>query len=345
MTLVERFLKYVSFDTQSKEDAGVTPSTPGQMTFARYLKEELLSLGLEDVSLDDNGYLFATLPANTDREVPTIGFIAHMDTSPDMSGRDVRPRIVQDYDGGDIVLCDGAERIVLSPSRFPELLDHRGEDLIGEFLPNRKLFPHLPHPPVFIDSYISESALPPFLKGRMRKWVAKAFNYAAINGLNKLKLRHKLLLFYLMKRHRLSYSEVADIFTRAAGLWGAQKKGYRFEFYRGGNLVNVLTRGPFHYQKLEVSQSSSTLPIGDQAAVYLNKTDNHGNPLKYDYSIVEVKAMGDIELCSPAIFSLEAGQSAIYVRGKEGKAGSGSLLIKCGQLETNVSFKIEKAED
>lgn len=130
MTLVERFLKYVSFDTQSKEDAGVTPSTPGQMTFARYLKEELLSLGLEDVSLDDNGYLFATLPANTDREVPTIGFIAHMDTSPDMSGRDVRPRIVQNYDGGDIVLCDGAERIVLSPSRFPELLDHRGEDLI-----------------------------------------------------------------------------------------------------------------------------------------------------------------------------------------------------------------------
>ena len=130
MTLVERFLKYVSFDTQSKEDAGVTPSTPGQMTFARYLKEELESLGLEDVSLDDNGYLFATLPANTDREVPTIGFIAHMDTSPDMSGRDVRPRIVQDYDGGDIVLCDGAEHIVLSPSRFPELLDHRGEDLI-----------------------------------------------------------------------------------------------------------------------------------------------------------------------------------------------------------------------
>ena len=100
------------------------------MTFARYLKEELLSLGLEDVSLDDNGYLFATLPANTDREVPTIGFIAHMDTSPDMSGRDVRPRIVQGYDGGDIVLCDSAERIVLSPSRFPELLDHRGEDLI-----------------------------------------------------------------------------------------------------------------------------------------------------------------------------------------------------------------------
>lgn len=129
MSLVERFLKYVSFDTQSSEDAGVTPSTPGQMTFARYLKEELEGLGLEDVTLDDNGYLFATLPANTDRPVPTIGFIAHMDTSPDMSGCNVRPRIVQQYDGGDIVLC-ADEQIVLSPARFPELLAHRGEDLI-----------------------------------------------------------------------------------------------------------------------------------------------------------------------------------------------------------------------
>ncbi len=129
MDLVERFLKYVSFDTQSSEDAGVTPSTPGQMTFARYLKEELEGLGLEDVTLDDNGYLFATLPANTDRPVPTIGFIAHMDTSPDMSGCNVRPRIVQQYDGGDIVLC-ADEQIVLSPARFPELLAHRGEDLI-----------------------------------------------------------------------------------------------------------------------------------------------------------------------------------------------------------------------
>lgn len=222
---------------------------------------------------------------------------------------------------------------------------YRGEDLIGEFLPNRKLFPHLPHPPIFIDSYISESALPPFLKGMMRRWVTKAFNYAAINGLNKLKLRHKLLLFYLMKRHRLSYSEVADIFTRAAGLWGAQKKGYRFEFYRGGNLVNVLTRGPYHYSKFEVSASAAILAIGDQAAVYLTKTDDHGNLLKYDHSVVEAIPSGDIELCSPALFSLQAGQSAIYVKGKEGKAGSGSVLIKCGKMETNVSFKIEKAND
>ena len=129
MTLVERFLKYVSFDTQSNEETGVTPSTEGQMVFARYLKEELESLGLEDVSLDDNGYLFATLPANAGEDVPTIGFIAHLDTSPDMSGKNVRPRIVRQYDGGDIVLC-ADEQVVLSPSRFPELLAHKGEDLI-----------------------------------------------------------------------------------------------------------------------------------------------------------------------------------------------------------------------
>ena len=129
MTLVERFLKYVSFDTQSSEETGTTPSTPGQMVFAKYLKEELEALGLEEVTLDDNGYLFATLPANTDKEVPVVGFIAHMDTSPDMSGKDVSPRTVQDYDGGDIVLC-AEENIVLSPAQFPELLEHKGEDLI-----------------------------------------------------------------------------------------------------------------------------------------------------------------------------------------------------------------------
>lgn len=129
MTLIERFLKYVSFDTQSNEESGITPSTPGQMVFAKFLKEELESLGLEEVTLDENGYLFATLPANTDKPVPTIGFIAHMDTSPDMSGKDVKPRIVPDYDGKDITLC-AEENIILSTAQFPELLDHKGEDLI-----------------------------------------------------------------------------------------------------------------------------------------------------------------------------------------------------------------------
>ncbi len=129
MTLLERFLKYVSFDTQSDDSTGVTPSTPGQMIFVQYLKTELEELGLEEITLDENGYLFATLPANTDKVIPTIGFIAHVDTSPDMSGKNVRPRMVSEYDGSDIVL-NAEENIVLSPKQFPELLDHRGEDLI-----------------------------------------------------------------------------------------------------------------------------------------------------------------------------------------------------------------------
>lgn len=129
MTLVERFLKYVSFDTQSDPTTGVTPSTAKQLVFAEYLKSELEALGLEDISLDEHGYLFATLPSNIDKDVPTIGFIAHLDTSPDMTGANVNPRIVKNYDGGNILLC-ADEQIVLSPKQFPELLAHRGEDLI-----------------------------------------------------------------------------------------------------------------------------------------------------------------------------------------------------------------------
>ena len=127
--LIDRFLKYVSFETTSDEESGVTPSTPGQMVLAKYLKEELENLGLQEVFLDENGYLYATLPANTSKQVPVVGFIAHMATAPDMSGKNVTPRIVQNYDGGDIVL-NAAESIVLSPSQFPELKNHVGEDLI-----------------------------------------------------------------------------------------------------------------------------------------------------------------------------------------------------------------------
>ena len=129
MTVIERFLKYVTFDTQSDESTGVTPSTPKQMVFAQYLKTELEELGLKDISLVENGYLFATLPSNVDHEVPVVGVIAHMDTSPDMSGENVKPRIVEKYDGKDIPLC-AEENIILSPANFPELLDHVGEDLI-----------------------------------------------------------------------------------------------------------------------------------------------------------------------------------------------------------------------
>ncbi|MDE6927964.1 MAG: peptidase T [Muribaculaceae bacterium] len=130
MTLTDRFLEYVKFDTQSDELTNMTPSTPGQMIFAQHLEKELHKLGLTDISLDENGYLMATLPGNiTDRKVPTVGFIAHLDTSPDMSGRHVSPRIVENYPGGDIVL-NATDNIVLSPDEFPELLNYVGQDLI-----------------------------------------------------------------------------------------------------------------------------------------------------------------------------------------------------------------------
>lgn len=129
MNLIDRFLEYVKFDTQSDELTGLTPSTPGQMIFAQHLKEELEALGLQEITLDDNGYLMATLPANTSADVPTVGFIAHLDTSPDMSGRHVSPRIVQKYAGGDIVLNE-ATGTVLSPNDFPELNHYVGQDLI-----------------------------------------------------------------------------------------------------------------------------------------------------------------------------------------------------------------------
>lgn len=129
MDLVNRFLRYVRIDTQSAEEAGVTPSTSGQLEFVRMLREELQAMRLEEITLDEHGYLFATLPANTTRTVPTVGFIAHVDTSPDVTGKDVNPRIVEDYDGTDIVLSAEA-RVVLSTEEFPELLRYVGDDLI-----------------------------------------------------------------------------------------------------------------------------------------------------------------------------------------------------------------------
>lgn len=129
MNLIDRFLHYVKFDTQSDELTNLTPSTPGQMVFAQYLEKELRQLGLKDIMLDDNGYLMATLPGNVKGDVPTVGFIAHLDTSPDMSGRHVNPRIVENYDGRDITL-NAEKNIVLSPSEFPELLHYTGQNLI-----------------------------------------------------------------------------------------------------------------------------------------------------------------------------------------------------------------------
>jgi tripeptide aminopeptidase len=127
MDIVERFLNYTKFDTQSAEDADCVPSTKKQLVFAEYLKKELEAEGLDDVEMDDKGYIYATLRANTKDRVPTIGFISHYDTSPDCSGADIKPQIVHGYDGSDILLSEG---IVSSPKKFPELLQHVGEDLI-----------------------------------------------------------------------------------------------------------------------------------------------------------------------------------------------------------------------
>ena len=129
MNITDRFLKYVSFTTTSDENTNMTPSTPGQMIFANYLVEELKSIGLTEVELDRNGYIMATLPANTDKPIPTIGFIAHMDTSPDMSGKNVKARFLMNYDGENIVL-NQEKQIIFETAKYPEILQYKGQDIV-----------------------------------------------------------------------------------------------------------------------------------------------------------------------------------------------------------------------
>ena len=128
MNITERFLKYVSFCTTSDEETNMTPSTPGQIEFAKYLAAELKEIGMQEVTLDENGYVMATLPANAEGK-PTIGFIAHMDTAPDASGKNVKARIVENYDGQDIVL-NAEKNIVFEVAKYPEILDYKGQDII-----------------------------------------------------------------------------------------------------------------------------------------------------------------------------------------------------------------------
>ena len=128
MNLTERFLKYVSFHTTSDENTHTTPSTPGQTLFAEFLKSELEQIGLQEVELDNNGYIMATLPANAEGK-PVIGLISHMDTAPDASGKDIKPRIVEKYDGGNIIL-NNEQNIVLETKNYPEILKYKGQDII-----------------------------------------------------------------------------------------------------------------------------------------------------------------------------------------------------------------------
>lgn len=127
--LINRFLSYVKIDTESSTTTNKTPSTEGQLIFAKQLVQELKEIGLQDVSIDDNGYVMATLPSNSQKQIPTVGFVAHMDTSPDLSGKNVNPQIVKNYDGKDIVL-NKDKNIVLSVNDFPEILNYVGQDII-----------------------------------------------------------------------------------------------------------------------------------------------------------------------------------------------------------------------
>ncbi|UHA71854.1 peptidase T [Paenibacillus sp. 481] len=127
--LIDRLTTYVKVDTQSNFDSETCPSTPGQLTLANMLVDELNAIGMQEVTIDDNGYVMATLPSNTDKEVPTIGFLAHIDTATDFTGKHVKPQIVDNYDGQDITLNE-ALRVVLSPTQFPDLSQYKGHTLI-----------------------------------------------------------------------------------------------------------------------------------------------------------------------------------------------------------------------
>ena len=129
-SVLDRFLKYVQIPTQAAHGKDTVPSTPGQMTLAVELGKELRALGLSDVTVDEHAYVTAALPANTDRKIPVIAFNAHLDTALEVTDDTVRPRLVENYDGGDIVLNE-QERGVLSPSTFPDLLKYRGETLVA----------------------------------------------------------------------------------------------------------------------------------------------------------------------------------------------------------------------
>ena len=127
--IIKRFTTYVKIDTQSNEDSTTTPTTEGQLELVNLLADELREIGMEDVEVDENGYLMATLPSNTDKDVPTIGFLAHVDTATDFTGKNVNPQIVEKFDGNDIVLNQELN-VVLSANEFPELPSYKGHTLI-----------------------------------------------------------------------------------------------------------------------------------------------------------------------------------------------------------------------
>jgi len=127
--IIDRFTRYVVIDTQSNEENEACPSTPGQLTLGKLLVDELHSIGMKDVTVDENGYVMATLPSNTDKNIPTVGFLAHLDTATDFTGKNVNPQVVESYDGGDITLNQELG-VILSPNQFPNLANYQGHTLM-----------------------------------------------------------------------------------------------------------------------------------------------------------------------------------------------------------------------
>lgn len=235
------------------------------------------------------------------------------------------------------------------PSPFPIFTNadyvtlYHGEEKIGDFYPDKQRFPHLPHPPIYIDNWISDTHLPASFKGRIRKSIKKAFTYAATHGLANLKLRHKLLMFYVMKRYRLSFPEIADIYTQSVGIWGNEKKPYRFDFIKGGNIVKTIFKGPALYTSLDIQVSKKELVNGetyDSARIEIRKVDNYGNLCQYGNDVLKIKTTGPIRLLSPATVALEGGMISIYVASKQKEAGEASLQIEDEGKEYSVGLNV-----
>jgi len=127
--IIDRFISYVTIDTESNANSNTTPSTKKQLVLAKLLVKELRAIGMTKVTIDKNGYVMGTLPSNVDHEVPVIGFVSHYDTSPDFSGANVKPQVIENYGGGDILL-NAEQNIILSPNYFSDLLMYKGQTLI-----------------------------------------------------------------------------------------------------------------------------------------------------------------------------------------------------------------------
>lgn len=252
------------------------------------------------------------------------------------------------YIGQSLDLGDSLETLL--PERMPiytnadKVTLYRGDMLVGDFFPARKLYPHLPHPPVFIDSFIPDAALPKYMKGLERKRVKKVLAYASSHGLNALKLRHKLAILCSMVRHRLKFADLQEIYVGAVGIWGNKRLDYRFEFYRDGKKFKTIIKSPCHYSTLEITASKTSLEYGktfDAARVQIRRVDENGNLLHLDGGPISLQAKGPIRIMGPECICLEGGAGAVYVASMKVKSPQNAvLLLKEGDREYSIGFLV-----